>query len=118
MKRLIAIAIGLAALPALAQTAPAPVKPDAGYFRPSDLAAPTPPFVVTDPAPAKPAEFGPLAPGPAPAAPDAVEEIRKAEEARIEAQMDRIERQNERAQREAPAPITGAFTGLTDGRDR
>jgi predicted component of type VI protein secretion system len=112
MKRLIALALGLAAASALAQTPPSAANPDAGFFRPSDLAVPK---AAAQPRPT-------------------VTDIRRAEETlrldeevlgienrndeRIEQQMDRIERENERAREQPYAPITGAFTGLTDERSR
>ena len=112
MKRLVALTFSLAAAAALAQTAPSNAKPDAGFFRPTDLAAPPVPLVVTDPAP-------PAAAVPQPAPPDPAVEIKKAEEVRkVENQMDRLERENERARIQAPTPVTGAFTGLTDERNR
>lgn len=115
MKRLIAVAIGIVATSAMAQTPSSSANPDAGFFRPTDLAPAPLPFVVTGPGP----QAGAAGAQPQPATPDPVEEIRRAEEARLaEAQMDRVERENERARREAPAPITGAFTGLTDERNR
>jgi hypothetical protein len=109
MKRLIALTLGLAAASALAQTPRSSANPDAGFFRPNDLAVPR------------------VSAQAQPAAPDSAEEIRKAEEARridqrtaerIEAQMDRIERENERARDQPVATINGAFSGLTDERNR
>jgi hypothetical protein len=48
-----------------------------------------------------------------------VEEIRRADELRHdEREMDRIERENERAREQPAAAINGAFTGLTDERNR
>jgi hypothetical protein len=107
MKRLIALTLGLAAASALAQTPRPSANPDAGFFRPKDLAVQT-----------VPAQAQPL--------PDAADEIRKAEEARqaerevdrIEREMDRVERENERAREQPATGINGAFTGLTDERDR
>lgn len=122
MKRFIALAAVAAALPALAQQAAAPRTPaQEGYFRPSDLATPAPPLVVTQPT--VPANAAPQ-PRPALAPPDAIEEVRRAEERRMaeaqieEERMDLLERQNERARLQQPATINGAFTGLTDERNR
>jgi hypothetical protein len=106
MKRLILLAFGIAAMSALAQAPSSSAKPDEGFFRPTDLVAPrVPPTAAPDPA-------------------DEIlkaEEIRRAEAEdlrRTEVQMDRLERENERAREQVPAPITGAFTGLTNVRDR
>lgn len=118
MKRLVALTFSFAAAAALAQAAPSNAKPDAGFFRPTDLAAPPVPLVVTDPAP-PPASVQQPGILPQPATQDPAVEIRKAEEVRkAETQMDRLERENERARMQAPTPITGAFTGLTDERNR
>ena len=101
MKPFVVLVLGIAATSALAETtAPSASKPDAGFFRPSDLPAPQIPLVVTDPA-------VPATPQAQPVPPDPAVEIRKAEEVRrTETEMDRIERENERARRQPPAPVT------------
>jgi hypothetical protein len=105
MKRLIALTLGIVATSALAQAAPSTANPDAGFFRPDDLAVPK------------------AAAQPRPAGGDSIAEMRKAEvalrieeetlgieeealrivngnEDRIERQMDRIEHENEHARDE------------------
>jgi hypothetical protein len=102
MKRLMALTLGIVATSALAQAAPSTANPDAGFFRPDDLAVPK------------------AAAQPRPGAGNSIAEMRKAEvalrieeetlrieeealriengsEDRIERQMDRVERENERA---------------------
>jgi hypothetical protein len=116
MKRLIALSLGIAATSAIAQATGSAANPDAGFFRPSDLAVPQAPAAPRVPANVQLQR----------AATALVEETREVEEVkraeaeidRTERQMDRIERENERARDLAPAPITGAFTGLTSERDR
>jgi hypothetical protein len=99
MKRLMALTLGIVAASALAQAAPSTANPDAGFFRPDDLAVPK---AAAQPRPG-----------------DSIADMRKAEVAlrieeetlrieeealriengnddRIERQMDRVERENER----------------------
>jgi hypothetical protein len=120
MKRLIAIAVALAATSALAQATGSAANPDAGFFRPSDLVPPPVPVIMADPGAPQNAQ-------PQTAAADPLDEMLKAEEiralearaeSRLEGEMDRIERENERAREYLPGPIPGAFTGLTSERDR
>jgi hypothetical protein len=95
MKRLIVLTLGLAAASALAQTPPSPANPDAGFFRPSDLAVPK---AAAQPRPTvaelrKDVETLRLE--------EEVLSIENRNDERIERQMDRIERENERARDQA-----------------
>ena len=119
MRRLAFVAI-LVSASALAQTTPPGVGPDNGFFRPTPggdpslTHPPAPPYTTlssTPPAPPPmvvPVEV-PVNAVATEAAVTAERELSRAEREAIEAQA--------RA-RAAPAPIAGAFTGLTGDRDR
>lgn len=115
-----------AALPvaALAQQIPAPQAPQpaVGFFQPKpgddlSLSRTLPPEAYQPPAPGPTASApAAAAPAPAPAAAPLVVVVPGGE-----SQADRAEADAERARAAAarmPQPINGAFTGLTDERDR
>ena len=114
-----------AALPmaALAQLVPVPQAPQpaVGFFQPKpgddlSLSRTLPPEAYQPPAPA-PTASAPASASPAPAAAPLVVVV----PASGESQADRAEAEAERARAAAarmPQPINGAFTGLTDERDR
>lgn len=113
--RSLALATLLVAASASAQVAPQPVGPDNGFFRPTP---------GNDPSLTRPLAAAPPAPAPAPIVVPVEVPVPyiSAESARVtEEQLDRAKREAEEAQAraaQAPAPITGAFTGSTSERDR
>ncbi len=126
-----AIVVSTAALAQSGQNQPAGA--DNGFFRPTpgndpSLHAPvvTAPMVQTE-QPRPPAQpvpvYVPVQVATPPAAPEvSVPEAKAAQQAKAaEAELDRAQREAAEAQeraRQQPAPINGAFTGLTSERDR
>jgi hypothetical protein len=107
--RHIVLAIAFVAPAALAQG-------NEGFFRP----LPNGDMTLTPPRVEQPEQAAPASPGavaePQARAPDPAVGIRAAEE-----QLDRAQRETDRERErmlEAPAPVTGAFTGSTSERDR
>jgi hypothetical protein len=127
-RAILAAVLAAASAPVLAQQNPAPQADpaQAGFFAPKpagdlSLFRTLPPEAYQPPAPAAPAA-APTAPA-APAAPAAATApLVVVVPSATESQADREEAIARRAREEAaarmPAPINGAFTGLTDERDR
>jgi hypothetical protein len=131
MRAILSLGAIVVSTTALAQLGPnAPVGPDTGFFRPTPNNDPSlthppvaPPVPVAQPAQAQPIQqpaavpvYVPVQVTTPPAVVAPVEPARAAESELDRAQREALEAQ-ERAKQQ-PAPINGAFTGLTSERDR